>query len=373
MSDQPVNQSQVKDDDAARRNLSRRKIIFIAAGFCVLAGILFRLMLPTLARDYVNRIFDRSPLYNGRIGDLSINLWRGEYSIKDVRFTKVAGQVPLPLFQAPSVSFAIQWKALLRGKIVGRVDMEKPEINFVDGTATSGDQTGAGGEWLGVISDLFPFQIDSALIQDGSFHFRSFKGGTPVDVYLSEVHATIENLTNVRDETRPLCATVKASGLAMSQAKFELNMMLDPTSYHPTFHLAFRLLGLEVASLNDLARTYGGFDFERGWVDLVVEVQVNDGQLSGYVKPLFRNLQVFSVKNDVGDENIFDSFWQVIVGGVISLSRQTCVNYQELRFFSSIAKRSRPSASAVGNARPTGVSRKTECYRLSALRRNLHS
>ena len=56
--------------------------------------------------------------------------------------------------------------------------------------------------------------------------------------------------------------------------------------------MGMRLLGLDVTRLNDLAVSYGKFDFERGWFDLVVEAEAREGQVNGYVKPLFRNLQL---------------------------------------------------------------------------------
>jgi len=41
-----------------------------------------RAFLPWAVRDYVNRTLDRNPLYEGKIGDVQIHLWRGAYSIQ---------------------------------------------------------------------------------------------------------------------------------------------------------------------------------------------------------------------------------------------------------------------------------------------------
>ena len=63
-----------------------------------------------------------------------------------------------------------------------------------------------------MISDLFPFKINSAVIKNGSVHFRAYKKETPVDVYLTQFNATIDNLGNIRDETNPLVSTDKRFG-----------------------------------------------------------------------------------------------------------------------------------------------------------------
>jgi hypothetical protein len=284
----------------------------------VLAGI-GRAILPLVLRDYVNRTLDRSPVYAGRVGQIQVHLWRGAYSIHDIRLNKTTGNVPVPLFSARRADFAVQWDTLVHGKVVGRLLMDQPELNFVDAPTQDEQQTGAGGPWLQIIRDLFPFKINRAVIQDGSVHFRAYQSHKPVDVYISQFEGTIDNLSNIRDETKPLVATVKATGLVMDQAKLEFNMVLDPFSYRPTFHMALRLLGLDVTKVNDLSLAYGKFDFKRGWFDLVVESDSKEGQLTGYVKPLFRNLKVFSLAQDIKEDNAFQFFWQALVDAATSL------------------------------------------------------
>jgi hypothetical protein len=216
-----------------------------------------RALLPNAVRQYVNRTLDQSPLYAGEIGPLKLHLWRGAYSIQDVRISKRIGEVPEPLFSAKRIDFSLQWDALLRGRFVGRVLMLEPELNFVDAPSDESSQTGGEGPWLGMLEDLFPFQINRAVIRDGSIHLRVYWTDPPFDTYLSDVQATVDNLGNIDDDTKPLPATVVADGQVMDQAPFEFRMMLDPSSYRPTFRLTTRILGLDVTRINDLARAYG--------------------------------------------------------------------------------------------------------------------
>src|SRR5690242_6358402 len=151
-------------------------------------------MMPWAVRWYVNRTLDQSPIYQGKIGDVDIHLWRGAYSIHDVRLVKMTGNVPVPLFAAKRVDFAVQWNALLHHKVVGRFALVQPQLNFVAAADDSESQSGAGGPWLQIIQDLFPFDINSARITDGSIHFRTYQTPTPVDVYLDHLDATVDNL-----------------------------------------------------------------------------------------------------------------------------------------------------------------------------------
>ncbi len=308
--------------DGAEEKPNRRghrrfwRIFGVTALFLIILGIAGRLYLPFFARDYVNRTLDRSQLYSGTIGEVDIHLWRGAYSIHDINISKRSGNVPVPFFVAKNVDFALEWNAIWNHRLVGRVLMVEPQLNFVDAPSDDEKQSGLGGAWLQMIEDLFPFKINSAVIKNGSIHFRAYQKKQPFDVYLSQVEATIDNLGNIRGESTPLVAKVKATALAMDEAKFEFNMTLDPFSYLPTFHLATRLLGLDLTKVNDVARSYGKFDFERGWLDLIIEADSREGQVSGYVKPLFRNPKIFSLKEDIKDENVLALFWQALLGVV---------------------------------------------------------
>ncbi len=300
-----------------RRSILR--ILGIGILFLIIAAAIARPFLPWFVKSYVNRTLDRSQFYQGKVGDVTLHLWRGAYSIEDVTLSKVTGNIPVPLFAAKRVDFAIEWNALLHRRIVGQVVMDRPELNFVDAPSAADSQTGSGGPWLQILTDLFPFKINSARVQNGSVHFRSYQTKQPVDVYLSHMNASVDDLTNIQDQVTPLLTTVKSEALAMDQAKFEFQMKLDPFSYEPNFHMAARLLSLDVTKVNNLALAYGAFDFKRGWFDLVIETDAKAGQMTGYVKPLFRNLQVFSLVQDIKEDKPLQFFWTALVGGVAEI------------------------------------------------------
>jgi hypothetical protein len=48
----------------------------------VVALVAFRIALPTIVRDYVNRTLSKIPGYRGQVTDVDIHLWRGAYTIR---------------------------------------------------------------------------------------------------------------------------------------------------------------------------------------------------------------------------------------------------------------------------------------------------
>jgi hypothetical protein len=301
------------------RKRRRRNRWFVVLLVLILLGTIGRLILPYWVVWYVNGVIDQSKLYHGTIGSVELHILRGGYTIRDIHLSKVTGNVPVPLFTCPELKLNIEPQALLSGRIVGRVIIESPEINFVDAPDKSAAQTGATGPWLAMIRNLFPFQINSAVVHHGAVHFRAYQVDPPVDVYLSGLEASIDDLTNVNNDTAPLVTTITASALAMDQAKFQLKIKLDPFSYNPTFELGMRLIGLDVTQTNALTQAYGGVNFKNGFFDLVVEINAHEGEVDGYIKPLFRNLQVFDLKRDLNDDNPLQFFWQGVVGTAVEI------------------------------------------------------
>src|SRR6185295_8351761 len=126
-----------------KHRVLRRLGIALLVLICLLGVV--RLALPSFVRDYVNRTLDRNPLYSGTIGPVQIHLWRGAYSIEDIKISKTTGNVPVPLFSAKRLDFAVQWNALIHGRVVGRIVIDQPELNFVDAPEDNESQTGEGG------------------------------------------------------------------------------------------------------------------------------------------------------------------------------------------------------------------------------------
>jgi hypothetical protein len=295
--------------------------LWLAIALIMLAAavLLVQLLLGPATRAYVNRVLDRSPLYAGEVGKVQIALWRGAYAVQDVRINKLIATLPVPLFKAERVEFSLQWKALWHRRLVGTLLVVAPEINFVDVPGSARSQPPEGGSWLQTIQDLSPFTLDRAVVERGSVHFRVYQVQKPVDVYLSELEGSVENLGNIRNDTAPLFSTVRLTGSVMDQAEFTFSMKLDPHSYRPTFHLVTQVLGLDVTKLNDLATTYGRFDFQGGWLDFVLEADAKEGRLTGYAKPLFRHLQVFDLEEDTQSGNPLQIFWEALLGVATTL------------------------------------------------------
>ena len=124
-----------------------------------------------------------------------------------------------------------------------------------------------------------------------------------VDVQTVGPNASVEHPT---DRRAPLRGVRRAMARNLADAWREVPhiSLFDELDARPLLAAHAILSGTALASrrirlatggpLNDLWRAYGGFDMERGTFGFYSELQVREGQVDGYVKPIFRDLKIMS-------------------------------------------------------------------------------
>ncbi|MCX4066443.1 DUF748 domain-containing protein [Pseudomonas sp. S1Bt30] len=291
--------------------------LWTIAGLVVVL-IALNIALPYLVRNYLNDKLANMGEYRGEIADVDLALWRGAYRINGLQIVKVDGKVPVPFVKAPLIEFAVSWHSLWYDhSVVAEGHFVRPEINFVDGGANKqASQTGKGTDWREQLGKLLPITLNEVRIEDGKIAFHNFNSKPAVNINATGVNASFYNLTNVVDTEGRRDARFEGKALLLGQAPLEANATFDPLSDFEDFEFRFRARDLQLKRMNDFASAYGKFDFKAGTGDLVIEAQAEKGQLSGYIKPLLRDVEVFDWQQDVEnkDKNIFRSIWEAVVG-----------------------------------------------------------
>lgn len=285
---------------------------FVVAGIIVLL-IAVRACLPWIVKDYVNRQLNKNKDYGGSVGDVSLQLYRGQYRIHDIKIFKKSGQVHTPLFSATRMYLAVEWKELFHGSVVGEVRLHEPHVNFVSGPTPAQSQAGTNVAWNSMLQSLFPFDINRLEIIDGQVHFQNEYSKPPVDIYLKGLMATATNLSNSRSIKGQLPAGVVAKGTTIGGGSLDLNVQLNPMAKLPTYQLNAQLTNVDLPSLNSFMRAYGKFDVAHGIFNIYTSVASKDGNYEGYVKVFFNHLDVFEWKKE-RTKNVLQIFWDAVVG-----------------------------------------------------------
>ncbi|MFQ6572581.1 DUF748 domain-containing protein [Pseudomonas sp. UM16] len=284
----------------------------------VLLLLALHLALPVMVRNYLNDKLADMGDYRGQVTDVDLALWRGAYTINGLNIVKTTGKVPVPFLQAPVIDLSVSWHALWYDHaVVAEVVFVRPELNFVDGASKQSSQTGQGTDWRQQLDKLLPITLNEVRIDNGTLTFRNFNSKPPVNLKASQLQASIRNLTNVEDLKGRRDARFEGKALLLGDAQVQSSATFDPFSDFDDFQFRLRATGIELRRLNDFASAYGKFDFNAGHGDLVIEAEAQKGRLTGYIKPLLRDVDVFNWQQDVQEEDkgFFRSIWEALVGG----------------------------------------------------------
>jgi hypothetical protein len=283
----------------------------LAGIFLVLAAI--RLALPFALENYVNRQLNQSKDYSGRIGEVTVQLWRGAYRVHDIHIFKMGGEIPVPFFSTAALDLSLQWSELFHGALVSKIALQGPSLNFISGPGNEKTQTGKENDWGQTLESLVPFKINRLTVTNGQIHFQNLYSDPPVDIFLQDLSVLATNFTNSRQLTSELPAGVAAHARAMGDGGLDLVIHVNPLAKIPAFELTGQLTNVELVSLNSFLRAYGKFDVARGDFALFTSFAAKDGNYDGYCKVFFKDLKVFSWDRDK-HKDALEIFWKGIVG-----------------------------------------------------------
>jgi Domain of Unknown Function (DUF748) len=131
-------------------------------------------------------------------------------------------------------------------------------------------------------------------------------------LFVSGAQVKIQNLSNQAEEG---VATITATGRFMNSGKTRLVARLRPTGKSPNFDLQLAVDQAELKALNPLLKAYIGADVVAGQFSFYSEIAVRNGSINGYVKPLFKDVDVYDPKQD-RKKGIFAKLYEGILGGL---------------------------------------------------------
>jgi hypothetical protein len=296
------------------RNLWRhlhRHLKIVVVILIVLVAI--RISLPFAIESYVNRKLNEAHDYGGRIHNVDLQIWRGQYRIYGIEIFKRSGTTNVPFFSSPRVDLSIEWKEVIHRSLVGQVIMHRPRLNFISGPPAEETLSSKDESWDKILESLFPFDLNRLEITNGQVHFQNPHSNPPVDIYLADLQATATNLTNARDLKEELPAGVTAKCTTIGGGALDVQLQLNPLAATPTYQINCQLTNTDLIAMNNFLKAYGKFDVERGKFAMFTSVAAKDGHYDGYIKVFFDNLDVFAWEKE-RQKNALEIFWQAIVG-----------------------------------------------------------
>lgn len=292
----------------------RTKTKWIILGSIVLLLIAARLSLSYFVTRYVNNVLADIDGYYGTIDGVKIQLFRGAYVIDSLKLFKVNGNERVPFVNIPKSDLSVEWRALFEGSIVGEAIFHRPVINFIGGNKDKeNNQSGANVDWTEPIKKLTPFDVNRLEVKHGTLVFHDFTTKPNVDVSLENVDLLATNLNNARKQKERLPSQVKVTATSIGGGLLTMEMGINVLKEIPDLDMNLKFENVNMPALNDFFKAYARVDVEKGVFNLYSEMAVNDGIITGYVKPIAQGVKLV----DLGDEDgPIDVLWETVVGAI---------------------------------------------------------
>jgi len=104
-------------------------------------------------------------------------------------------------------------------------------------------------------------------------------------------HADVE-VTNLSNHFSQGPARARLTARFMGNGPSHATATFRPENGGPDFDLDAAIEHTDMTAMNDMLRAYGKFDVARGDFSFYTELRVHDGNLTGYMKPLFADMKV---------------------------------------------------------------------------------
>ena len=275
--------------------------------------ILIRVSLPYAILYYVNNTIKDIPKYTGEITDIDLHIFKGAYEIRNVEMKWLKDNEWVQVLDIPSIQIQTVWSRIFQGKLVASVNVNRPVLTIYNRMLKPERPKAPGKPITEVFNEISPAKIETFTIKDAKIRFRNYYTTPNYVLYADSIYITLSNLTNMQKLSSPSYASMDLTGKVLGSGDLSMHLIFNPIQTPPNFYISMKMMHLEVYSLNTFSKAYGGFDFEKGTMDLINEISMKDGKIDGYSKPIFKNLQVFTWKKDA-KEDASKAFWEGIVG-----------------------------------------------------------
>ena len=205
---------------------------------------------------------------------------------------------------------------------IGEIRVRDANAEYINRTADSAPETAAKkvDKAAKEYSDAptLAVNVDKVYI-NGRLGFLNTARNPQYRIFWDPCEVQISNFTNQSGDG---AMVARLTGLFMGSGKTVINVTARPNKKGPDLDLRIAIEETDMRLMNDLFRSYGNFDVVAGRFSFFSEISVRDGNMNGYVKPLFHEMDVYDQRQDK-EKNVFRKLYEGAMGGLSWLFQNT--------------------------------------------------
>ena len=87
---------------------------------------------------------------------------------------------------------------------------------------------------------------------------------------------------------------------------------------NPDFDLDIQIVKTDMKAMNQVLRAYTDMDLSKGHMSMFSELSIKNGRVNGYVKPIFKEVEVYDPDQDA-DKAWTKKVYETVIEGVVEL------------------------------------------------------
>ena len=266
-------------------------------------------------KNLLIRKLNSSPNLKGGFAALELHWLQGLAVLRKVYLTRLADDQPVVELYYEEIRLHVEWRPLLHGAVVGRMELREPRLQIVASQARSNPNRSPGDALLALCREtrhFMPFHLRSVEVHDGRVEYLSQNTSPPFTLNLERVTVHASNLTNITEVAAEDSAQVVVTSRTTGEGQLWLHLTIPSMSDGLTFQLHTELKEINLVALNDLLRALAKFDLRRGRCSMTAEFNVERGHYQGVVQPHFHDLDVFAWQKEHG-KGLLQILRQVVI------------------------------------------------------------
>jgi uncharacterized protein DUF748 len=155
------------------------------------------------------------------------------------------------------------------------------------------------------------FRVDELHIADSTVGYVDHSADPGYRVFVEKSDLMIKNVSNQAADGP---ASLELTGQFMGSGDAAVQAIVTPATPSRDLDLWVTIEGTQLQSMNNLLRTFGNFDVVAGQFTVYSQIAIKNGEISGYLKPIFTDMQVYSQQQDAG-KPLLHRMYEGLVGG----------------------------------------------------------
>lgn len=230
-----------------------------------------------------------------RLSDLS-------YEIRDLRIDKVDdGGKANPFIHVVRARAGVYGRELLRGHIVGDVELDHPKITLVESHDPEERRTpGQAGGIAKRLQAVTPIRMDRVEVKDGEVVWVDDRESEDPVLRLHGVEATLENFATTAALARDEPTVLAMTGTLQTSGKLQVFATADPLAKALTFAGQATLRDFSLREVGNLMDAKSEVRPDKGTIDLFARFQAKAGELTGGVRPFLKGADLKAAEPGLG-------------------------------------------------------------------------